>query len=91
MPSSNSAASKIEKLRDEIRRHEYLYYVLDQPELSDAQFDKLMIESQGARSRAPQPDHSRLTDSARGRDPARRLPPGAARPADDEPRQRFVL
>src|SRR5271169_638129 len=31
-----------EKLRDEIRRHEYLYYVADEPEISDAAFDKLM-------------------------------------------------
>ena len=53
MPSSNSAASKIEKLRDEIRRHEYLYYVLDQPELSDAQFDKLMIELKALESARP--------------------------------------
>jgi DNA ligase (NAD+) len=30
------------KLRDEIRRHEYLYYVADEPEISDAAFDKLM-------------------------------------------------
>jgi DNA ligase (NAD+) len=35
---------KIEKLRDEIRRHEYLYYVLDAPELPDADFDRLMQE-----------------------------------------------
>ncbi len=34
----------IEALREKIRRHEYLYYVLDQPEISDAAFDKLMRE-----------------------------------------------
>jgi DNA ligase (NAD+) len=33
---------KIEKLRDQIRHHEYLYYVLDQPEISDTEFDRLM-------------------------------------------------
>ncbi len=33
---------KIESLREKIRRHEYLYYVLDQPEISDLDFDKLM-------------------------------------------------
>jgi DNA ligase (NAD+) len=37
---------EIEKLREEIRRHEYLYYVLDQPEISDAAFDRLMRELQ---------------------------------------------
>ncbi|MGH9400544.1 MAG: NAD-dependent DNA ligase LigA [Terriglobia bacterium] len=33
---------KIEKLRDEIRRHEHRYYVLDDPEISDSEFDQLM-------------------------------------------------
>ena len=40
--AKQAAELAAEKLRDKIRRHEYLYYVLDQPELSDAQFDKLM-------------------------------------------------
>ena len=35
---------KIEKLRVEIRRHEHLYYVLDAPEISDADFDLMMQE-----------------------------------------------
>jgi DNA ligase (NAD+) len=35
---------KIEALRENIRHHEYRYYVLDDPELSDADFDKLMNE-----------------------------------------------
>ena len=35
---------RIEKLREEIRRHEYLYYVLDAPEIPDAEFDRLMQE-----------------------------------------------
>ena len=35
---------KIESLREKIRHHEYLYYVLDKPELTDADFDKLMNE-----------------------------------------------
>jgi DNA ligase (NAD+) len=33
---------KIEALRDQIRHHEYRYYVLDDPEISDAEFDQLM-------------------------------------------------
>jgi DNA ligase (NAD+) len=37
-------AKKIEKLREELRRHEHLYYVLDAPEISDAEYDKLMNE-----------------------------------------------
>src|SRR5271168_4467278 len=33
---------KIEALREKIRHHEYLYYVVDDPEISDLEFDKLM-------------------------------------------------
>src|SRR6202521_4798371 len=33
---------KIEALRDKIRHHEHLYFVLDDPEISDAEFDHLM-------------------------------------------------
>ena len=35
---------KIEGLRDQIRHHEYRYFVLDDPEISDAEFDQLMIQ-----------------------------------------------
>src|SRR5579872_4025719 len=35
---------KIESLRDQIRHHEYRYFVLDDPEISDADFDRLMIQ-----------------------------------------------
>jgi DNA ligase (NAD+) len=37
-------AKKIEKLRDELRHHEHLYYVLDKPKISDAEYDALMNE-----------------------------------------------
>ncbi len=43
MPSAaKDAEKKIESLREKIRHHEYLYYVVDQPEISDGDFDKLM-------------------------------------------------
>src|SRR5580692_8358528 len=42
--TDSAAARKIEKLRDQLRRHEHLYYVLDAPEISDAQYDALMNE-----------------------------------------------
>ncbi len=47
MPSAaknKSIESTIDTLREEIRRHEHLYYVLDAPELPDADFDRLMQE-----------------------------------------------
>jgi DNA ligase (NAD+) len=43
MPSAGKdVQKKIDALRDKIRYHEHRYYVLDDPEISDAEFDKLM-------------------------------------------------
>ena len=42
MPKQPTPSDQIETLRDEIRHHEHLYYVLDAPELTDAQYDALM-------------------------------------------------
>ncbi|MSO21539.1 MAG: NAD-dependent DNA ligase LigA [Acidobacteria bacterium] len=39
--SDSTIIRKIENLRDEIRRHEYLYHVFDAPEISDAEYDAL--------------------------------------------------
>jgi len=39
---SRSVAKEAEELREKIRHHEYLYYVLDDPKISDAAFDRLM-------------------------------------------------
>ncbi len=39
---SKSVEKEIAKLREEIRYHEYRYYVLNDPEISDFEFDKLM-------------------------------------------------
>jgi DNA ligase (NAD+) len=33
---------EIEKLREQLRHHEYLYYVLDQPEITDSAYDSMM-------------------------------------------------
>ncbi|MGB8028475.1 MAG: NAD-dependent DNA ligase LigA [Terracidiphilus sp.] len=42
--AETGALKRIEKLREELRRHEHLYYVLDAPEISDAEYDALMNE-----------------------------------------------
>jgi len=39
--SEREAAKVIETLRGEIGHHDYLYYVLDRPEISDAEYDRL--------------------------------------------------
>lgn len=40
----SAIVKKIESLREKIRHHEYRYYVLDDPEITDAEFDVLMNE-----------------------------------------------
>jgi DNA ligase (NAD+) len=42
MPAPKDVEKKIDALREKIRHHEHLYYVLDHPEISDTDFDKLM-------------------------------------------------
>ena len=42
MATAQSIGKEIEKLREEIRRHEELYYVKDNPEISDAEYDELL-------------------------------------------------
>ena len=46
--------TKIDALRENIRHHEYRYYVLDDPEISDAQFDQLMTELKKIEEASPE-------------------------------------
>ena len=48
-----AAQSRIEQLRAEIERHDYLYYVLDEPAIPDAAYDRLMRELQALEARYP--------------------------------------
>jgi DNA ligase (NAD+) len=41
-PKRQSAEREIQSLREEIRRHEELYYIYNNPEISDAEYDALM-------------------------------------------------
>jgi len=45
---------QIERLRNEIRRHDYLYYVLNRSEITDRQYDKLFAELQRLEQANPQ-------------------------------------
>ncbi len=42
MAKNSAVAKEMERLREKIRHHEYLYFVNDAPEISDAAFDKLV-------------------------------------------------
>ena len=42
----DEARTRVARLRRELRRHEHSYYVLDEPEISDAEFDALLRELQ---------------------------------------------
>ncbi|HEX8852729.1 MAG TPA: NAD-dependent DNA ligase LigA, partial [Pyrinomonadaceae bacterium] len=41
--SEQNAETEIKKLRDEILHHEELYYIYDRPEISDAEYDTLLV------------------------------------------------
>src|SRR5260370_40797897 len=38
----SNVKKEIEELREKLRYHEYRYYVLDDPEISDAAYDRMM-------------------------------------------------
>ena len=58
MPKTNTAdhllAKRIERLREAIRHHDHRYYVLNQPEISDAEYDRLLEELRSLEARPPQ-------------------------------------
>ncbi|MBL8213691.1 MAG: NAD-dependent DNA ligase LigA, partial [Bryobacterales bacterium] len=49
-----SVQETIEHLRAELRRHEHLYYVLDQPEIGDLEYDALMRRLQELEAQHPE-------------------------------------
>ncbi|MDX1555470.1 MAG: NAD-dependent DNA ligase LigA [Xanthomonadales bacterium] len=49
-----SALERIAELRDEIEGHNYRYYVLDEPSVPDAEYDRLMRELQSLEAAFPQ-------------------------------------
>src|ERR1700733_12198489 len=54
MAAAKNPEKKIALLREQIRHHEYLYYVLDQPEISDADFDKIMRQLKDLEAEHPE-------------------------------------
>ncbi len=51
---SNQARHRISELTQEIRDHQFKYYVLDAPTISDAQFDQLLKELQALEAKHPE-------------------------------------
>jgi DNA ligase (NAD+) len=54
LTKDSTAARKIEHLREQLRHHEYLYYVLDAPEITDAEYDQLTRELQSLEQAHPE-------------------------------------
>jgi DNA ligase (NAD+) len=52
--ASEAIKKRVEKLREDIEYHNHLYYVLDQPEISDAQYDRLMKELEKLEEQHPE-------------------------------------
>src|SRR3974377_415671 len=45
---------EVEKLREQLRHHEHLYYVLDAPEISDAEYDALLRKLRALEEKHPE-------------------------------------
>ncbi|MCP4260170.1 MAG: NAD-dependent DNA ligase LigA [Planctomycetes bacterium] len=54
MAKKEDIKKQIERLRDEIREHDYLYYVLNQPKIRDRQYDELFTELKALENENPQ-------------------------------------
>ena len=54
MAAPHDAAARVARLRREIEEHNYRYYVLDRPTISDAEFDRLFRELQALEQAHPE-------------------------------------
>ncbi|MCK9530303.1 MAG: NAD-dependent DNA ligase LigA [Gammaproteobacteria bacterium] len=54
MNAFRSIARRIDELRAQIRHHDHLYYVLDAPEIPDAEYDRLFRELQALEQQHPE-------------------------------------
>ena len=54
MDDIERAKERVAELREELNRHNHLYYVLDSPEISDAEYDALMLELRGLEEEYPE-------------------------------------
>ena len=54
MPASKATLDELESLREQIRHHNYRYHVLDDPEVPDAEYDRLMRGLQALEAEYPE-------------------------------------
>ncbi len=54
MNKNGSDQERIQQLREEISRHNYLYYVLDEPHIPDSEYDRLLRELQDLEAKHPE-------------------------------------
>ena len=54
MAKAQDARKRVEELREQINYHNYRYYVLDSPEVSDAEYDRLMRELEALEAEHPE-------------------------------------
>ena len=52
--TTKTVTERVEELRSAIREHQYRYYILDEPSVSDAEFDVLFRELQGLEEEHPE-------------------------------------
>ncbi|MCB0162538.1 MAG: NAD-dependent DNA ligase LigA, partial [Caldilineaceae bacterium] len=51
--TTTAMRARVDNLRDQVRYHQYRYYVLDDPEIGDAEFDALFRELQALETEHP--------------------------------------
>src|SRR5687767_3745018 len=52
--SANAAARRAAELREQLQKHAHLYYVLDDPQIPDAEYDRLFQELQAIEAQHPE-------------------------------------
>jgi DNA ligase (NAD+) len=77
--SRSEVEKRIRRLREEIARHDHLYYVLDEPEIADAAYDRLRADLEALEKEYP--------DLVTSDSPTQRV---GAPPRDDLPNVRHV-
>jgi octaprenyl-diphosphate synthase len=90
LTTREKAETRIARLREEIRRHEHLYYVLAKPEISDEQYDALERELRELEAEFPDLVTPTSPTQRVGERPSDRLPDVRPQGPDAEPRQHVL-